>query len=86
MNAISHLSQAAAIPAYARPAVQTARPAMTGGVNSAARGPAVVFGGALASIAPVSGADAIGASPGVTPVPPVKPVVYRPGAAVNLSI
>jgi len=85
MNAISHLSQAAAIPAYARPAAPTARPAVAG-ADSVARGPAVVLGGGLASVAPIKGPEAIGALPGVTPVPPVKPVVYRPGSAVNLSI
>jgi hypothetical protein len=85
MNAISHLSQAAVIPAYPRPAVPTARPAVAG-ANNAAHGPAVVLGGGLASVAPIRGPEAIGATPGVTPVPPVKPVAYRPGSAVNLSI
>jgi len=84
MNAVSHLSLGA--PAYARPPVQISRPAAVGGADALARGPAVVLGGNLASVSAVSGPDAIGASPGVTPVPPVKPVVYRPGAAVNLSI
>jgi hypothetical protein len=84
MNAISHLSFGA--PAYARPVVQTSRPAAGGGADAVGRGPAVVLGGALASVSAIQGPDAIGASPGVTPVPPVKPVVYRPGAAVNLSI
>jgi hypothetical protein len=31
-------------------------------------------------------ADPVGASRTVTPVPPVKPVVYRAGATVNLSV
>ena len=82
MNAVSHLSLGGAIPAYARPAVQ---PAAVGAEN-AARGPAVVLGGQLASVSAIQGLEPIGSSAGTTPVPPVKPVVYRPGAAVNLSI
>ena len=85
MNAVSQLSPSAALPAYARPAVQMARPA-AGAADSKPRGPAVVLGGGLASVSAVQGPGAIGASPGVTPVPPVKPVVYRPGAAVDLSV
>ena len=53
------------------------------------RAPAVVLGGSLASIGgvpQVAAADPVGASTGVTPVPPVKPVVYRPGATLNLSV
>jgi hypothetical protein len=57
--------------------------------NGVERGPAVVLGGGLASVAGVSavnGVNAIGASSAVTPVPPVKPVVYQPGASVDLSV
>jgi hypothetical protein len=86
MNAVSHLSLGVASPAYARPAAQTARPAMAAGADGVGRGPAVVFGGNLAAVSPVSGPEAIGGLPGVIPVPPVKPIVYRPGAAVNLSV
>ncbi|HEX5265039.1 MAG TPA: hypothetical protein VFW13_16020 [Phenylobacterium sp.] len=57
--------------------------------SSVQRGPAVVLGGALASVvgvSQVSATDPVGASTSVAPVPPVKPVVYRAGATVNLSV
>jgi len=85
MNAVSQLSSSAALPAHARTAVQTARPGVAT-VDSAPRGPAVVLGGGLVPVSAIQGPGAIGGSPGVSPVPPVKPVVYRPGAAVNLSV
>ena len=84
MNAVSHLSLGAALPPYARPTVQAARP--VDGAQSVSHGPAVVLGGKLGSVSAVKGPEAISSSPDVTPVPPVKPVVYRPGAAVNLSV
>lgn len=87
MSSISPLSIGAASPIYARrgegTAVPTAGPAKP---DNLARGPAVVLGGGLTSVSAIGAPDAIGATPGMAPVPPVKPVVYRPGATVNVSI
>ena len=57
--------------------------------NGVERGPAVLLGGGLApvgGVSPVSGVGSIGGAPAIAPVPPGKPVVYRPGAAVDLSV
>ncbi|HEY2750366.1 hypothetical protein [Phenylobacterium sp.] len=69
-----------------RRSVEPSRPKVTEGAQ---RAPAVVLGGALACAGGVSQVDAAGAlglSRTVTPTPPVKPVVYRRGAMVDLSV
>ena len=66
----------------------TGGPAAAGKTSGVEHGPAVMFGGALASIGAVAGVNPVsggGRALAVTPVPPVKPVVYRPGALVNIS-
>ncbi|HEY2357366.1 MAG TPA: hypothetical protein VGH86_07940 [Phenylobacterium sp.] len=77
---------------YAKRVADAARLRRGEGVETTSgvqRGPAVVLGGGLASVGGVSQVNAtepVSARTSVTPVPPVKPVVYRPGATVNLSV